>query len=132
MRGCLHIASNHARPLFAHVDWTPPDGCAIMAPMKLKLREIRQARRLTIDQLVAMTGLSRGFLSQIETGKREPSVTSLNVLADALKLTVVDLIDAGGDGPAVARAVEIMRRLPLEDQQAVVLMAEALLQRRET
>lgn len=100
--------------------------------MKLKLREIRQARRLTIDQLVAMTGLSRGFLSQIETGKREPSVTSLNVLADALKLTVVDLIDAGGDGPAVARAVEIMRRLPLEDQQAVVLMAEALLQRRET
>lgn len=52
----------------------------------------RQHRGLTLAALAARTDLSEGYLSQIETGKRDGTVESFKRIAEALGLTVDDLI----------------------------------------
>ncbi|MDP2009802.1 MAG: helix-turn-helix transcriptional regulator [Phenylobacterium sp.] len=52
----------------------------------------RQHRGLTQSALVAMAELSEGYLSQIETGKRDGTVDSFKRLAEALGVAVDDLI----------------------------------------
>ncbi|MDO8321326.1 MAG: helix-turn-helix transcriptional regulator [Phenylobacterium sp.] len=52
----------------------------------------RQHRGLTQSALAAMADLSEGYLSQIETGKRDGTVESFKRLAEALGVAVDDLI----------------------------------------
>ncbi|HKS44864.1 MAG TPA: XRE family transcriptional regulator [Amycolatopsis sp.] len=69
------------------------------------IRTIRHRRKLTLVQLAASTGLSHSFLSQVERGLAQPSMTSLHRIAEALNATQ-DLLIAGAndafDGPEVA------------------------------
>lgn len=53
-----------------------------------RLRKLRQSRNLVLDELVAKTGLSRPYLSQIETGKASPSLQTVHNLAGALNVPV--------------------------------------------
>ena len=52
----------------------------------------RQHRGLTQAALASMADLSEGYLSQIETGKRDGTVESFKRLAEALGVAVDDLI----------------------------------------
>ena len=56
-----------------------------------RLREIRTRRRLTIDELAGKTGLSRPYISQVETGKASPSLQTIEKLATALAVPVPSL-----------------------------------------
>jgi transcriptional regulator with XRE-family HTH domain len=51
-----------------------------------EVRAYRLARRITVTQLAAQTGLSIGMLSKIENGQTSPSLTTLQALADALNV----------------------------------------------
>ena len=42
-----------------------------------RLRQTRLSRKRTIDEIAARTGLSRSYISQVETGKASPSIPSL-------------------------------------------------------
>lgn len=55
------------------------------------LRERRRALNLTLHDVSEKTGLTKGFLSDIERDKTSPSVASLVSLCDALNLPVGDL-----------------------------------------
>lgn len=101
------------------------------AAMLFRLREIRRERGLTIEQLSDLTGLSKSFISQIETGKRDPGANSMQVFADALRVKVTDLLDTGSTDAGYHRAMELFRQLGADDMQAVVMMCEALIRQRE-
>jgi transcriptional regulator with XRE-family HTH domain len=58
-----------------------------------RLRQARQERGLTIDQLAQATGLTKGFLSQVERDLASTSVASLLKICGALGLRVGDLFD---------------------------------------
>ena len=58
-----------------------------------RLREARRERGLTIDQLAQATGLTKGFLSQVERDLASTSVASLLKICAALGLRVGDLFD---------------------------------------
>ncbi len=49
-----------------------------------QIRQLRKLRKLSLQQLSEATGRSIGFLSQLERGKSQPSVSDLNKLATAL------------------------------------------------
>jgi transcriptional regulator with XRE-family HTH domain len=49
-----------------------------------QIRLLRKLRKLSLQQLSEATGRSIGFLSQLERGKSQPSVSDLNKLATAL------------------------------------------------
>ena len=52
------------------------------------LRELREARNISMRALAAKSGLSANALSMIERGKTSPSVSTLYKLADALGVSI--------------------------------------------
>jgi transcriptional regulator with XRE-family HTH domain len=56
-----------------------------------KLKSIRAARALSLEDLAKKTNLTRSFLSQIEKNKTSPSISSLIRIATALEVTMSDL-----------------------------------------
>jgi transcriptional regulator with XRE-family HTH domain len=57
------------------------------------LREQRLKAHLTITDLVVRSGLSLAFLSQIETGKRKPSMKAIEKIASALGIEKADILE---------------------------------------
>lgn len=49
-----------------------------------RIRAIRHAKRLTLDELARRTGFAKSYLSQIETLKREPPISTLTKIAYVL------------------------------------------------
>ncbi|MBW8283948.1 MAG: helix-turn-helix transcriptional regulator [Rhizobium sp.] len=55
------------------------------------VRVWREYRGLSAKDLAAKAGISTAYLSEIETGKKDGSVSALKSIADALKLDLDDL-----------------------------------------
>src|SRR5512139_2949690 len=53
-----------------------------------RLRELREARNISMRALAARSGLSANALSMIERGKASPSVSTLYNLSDALGISI--------------------------------------------
>lgn len=53
-----------------------------------EIRHLRKARGMTITELGRETGLSQGYLSQIERGISSPSVKALHSISRALGVTI--------------------------------------------
>ncbi|GAA5087286.1 helix-turn-helix domain-containing protein [Nocardia iowensis] len=68
----------------------------------------RRAARLTLATLAAKTELSQSFLSQLENGRTNTSLRSLQRIADALDTTATELLAAADSTPGavVVRADE--------------------------
>jgi transcriptional regulator with XRE-family HTH domain len=64
-------------------------------------RSLRQKRKLTLDQLAEVTGLSKGHLSRFERGEAALSVASLMRLAQALGTSVSFLLGEDVDQNAI-------------------------------
>lgn len=57
-----------------------------------RIRALRKARKLTLDQMAQRTQLSRTSLSEIENGKRQLKVSQICAISDALGVSVRDII----------------------------------------
>jgi transcriptional regulator with XRE-family HTH domain len=53
------------------------------------LRSQRNQRRLTLENLSAKVGMSPQHLSEIESGKRDPRLSSIERMAEAMGMTVL-------------------------------------------
>ena len=74
-------------------------------PIGPRIRAERERRNVTIRALARVIGVSPSLISQIETGKSQPSVSSLYSITSALALSLEDLFDASdADAPATAPA----------------------------
>ena len=62
-----------------------------MKPNRTALQALRRANRWGLRELEQRTGLSRGYLSRLERGRRGASLTTLTVLADLYDVPVTDL-----------------------------------------
>ena len=69
-----------------------------------KVRDLRQRRGLTVQQLAEATGLSKGFISQVENNRTSPSLATLHALARALEISVAYLVVEEEQVPHVVRA----------------------------
>jgi transcriptional regulator with XRE-family HTH domain len=64
-----------------------------------RIRQKRTDRRLTLDRLSALAGVSKGMLVQIENGQANPSIATLCRVAAALGASVADLVQVSGQHP---------------------------------
>lgn len=77
-----------------------------------ELRRRRQDLGLTIGALAARAGLSQSFLSEIERGKKLPSLASLDRIAAALGITRSTLVPPAGadpDAPGLPARIRLAR-----------------------
>lgn len=56
------------------------------------VRVWRQHRGLTLEDLAQRAGISKGYLSNIESGQRVGTVDKLKLIAEALNLTIDDIV----------------------------------------
>ena len=61
-----------------------------------RLRAIRRLRRVTLKTVAERADLSESFLSQVERGRANASVSSLKRIAAALGVNVADLFEPNG------------------------------------
>src|SRR5271154_1009455 len=79
-----------------------PEG---LASIGYKIRDLRRAKKLTLAQIAAATGLSIGHLSQVERGISAPSVRHLQQIAAALGVRIGWVFDGNDPVPSAERGV---------------------------
>lgn len=55
-----------------------------------KVKTLRKQKNMTLKEMAEKTKLSEGFLSNIENCKRVPSLDTLDKIAIALRIDIVD------------------------------------------
>ena len=71
-----------------------------------RIRELRLERGLGVRSLAAASGITSGFLSQIESGRVMPSIATLVRICAVLQVHVGDVFDASGPKARLVRAKE--------------------------
>lgn len=56
------------------------------------IRKIRKSKRLTMQQLADKSGYTRNQVHRIETNKQAPKITTVIALADALEVSIDELV----------------------------------------
>lgn len=89
----------------------------------LRIREIRKSRGLTQAELGKLAGVSRSYLSEMETGSKDINATRLTRIAQALGVSVVDLFEADSSDPILSL---LLARFPaMTEAQKLALLAHA-------
>ena len=65
---------------------------SLHAAFGAELRAVRVRRGLSQDDLAAVSGLHRTYIGGIERGERNPSLTNIGRLAEALDVPVAELL----------------------------------------
>ena len=81
-------------------DRPDPEG-DLEARTRRRLRQLRQSRGWSLDDLAEQAHIGASTISRIETGHRRITLDHLTALARALGTKVDDLLDDGGDGDDV-------------------------------
>jgi transcriptional regulator with XRE-family HTH domain len=55
-----------------------------------KIKELREKKTLTMKQLAGLVDCTPSLISQLESGKTDPSISTLKKIADALNANIVD------------------------------------------
>jgi transcriptional regulator with XRE-family HTH domain len=98
------------------------------ADMLLKIKEVRIAKRMTVEALANAVGLAKGYVSEIENGKKQCNMTRLQAFAKALGVSVNELIEGASDAET-ADHLRTMALLSPEDQETVRRVAASLLRK---
>jgi transcriptional regulator with XRE-family HTH domain len=96
----------------AHSDAQADSGASDPVELAIgsRLRKIRKMRGLTLDALAAEIGLTKGYLSKVETGRKVPPIATLARVARALQTDVATLLQGGaGAEKAVTTGISLMR-----------------------
>ncbi|MCI7206492.1 MAG: helix-turn-helix transcriptional regulator [Clostridium sp.] len=59
--------------------------------VEILLKQVRLEKGMTLEMLAQLSGISKGHLSKIERQERDPKISTLVLIADALKVNVNDL-----------------------------------------
>lgn len=77
-----------------------------------RVRELRNQRKWSLEQLAKASGVSRSMLSQIEREQANPTLAVTLRIAQAFEMSLVELVEAA----AAPRPIEVIRA---GDQQAL-------------
>lgn len=89
---------------------TENEARATLGELGGRVRAWRARRGMTRKQLAADSGLSERFLADVEGGKGNVSINSLEATARALNITILDLLQ-DAPRPALARVQGLLSRL---------------------
>ena len=90
---------------------SPPVEVAAEAELGVRLRALRSSRGLSLRAAAALAGVTPGALSQIETGKNSPSVSTLKKVLGAVGVSLGEFFGSGersDRGSFVFRSAELV------------------------
>jgi len=97
------------------------------------LRTQRQLAQLSLRQLADLTRISNPYLSQIERGLHQPSVSVIRAIAEALGISAEELLaeaagitDHGDREPVTERAIRNDPRLDATQKRALLAVLQSM------
>lgn len=81
------------------------------------IRRLRLEAAITQEELALRSGLSQGYINHLEVGKRKYTQKSLELIADALSVDVIDFFKHAEDADTVPEPAE--KTTSNKDRQAV-------------
>ncbi|NCO68316.1 MAG: helix-turn-helix domain-containing protein [Nitrospirae bacterium] len=90
------------------------------------IRRLREKAGLTQEELALKSGLSEGYINQLESGKRKFTQKSLELIAEALSIPMVELFSEEETQrvPAVAEGVKRYRKKRPDKKEFLALLQE--------
>ena len=120
-----------------HIASTPmtPDEKLFFKQLGTRIAQLRKDRGLTQVQLAEMTDLTQQMVASYEVGRRRVPVSLLPTFADALTVSIEELIGRQparaaakrGPTPKLQQQMERIQRLPKAQQRFVMQTLETLL-----
>lgn len=93
--------------------------------MKTRIKDLRKTKGWTQEHLAELIGSSKSHVSEMETGRKNPSGPMMEKLAATFGVTVPALLDTEGD-PNVTDLVDMYQRLDSHGRRALMAMAAGL------
>lgn len=59
--------------------------------IEIIIREVRKKKNIKLETLAKMSGISKGTLSKIERQEEEPKISTMLLIAMALKVEITEL-----------------------------------------
>lgn len=66
----------------------------IRARIGIRVKELRDARKLSQDSLAYSINMSRSYLAEVETGKRNVSIQNIVRITEGLDISVKEFFDS--------------------------------------
>jgi transcriptional regulator with XRE-family HTH domain len=83
---------------------------SIQQSLGLRIKELRAQQTLTQEELADRCGMFRTYMSRIESGLANPTLTMLHTLADALEVPIAELFVAPTSKPVKVRSRQLVSR----------------------
>jgi transcriptional regulator with XRE-family HTH domain len=83
-----------------------------------RVRKYREAQGYTLSELARLSGVSRSYLYQVESGESSPTEEKLSAIAMALGVSVPDLLGVNAEPVQIPQSLKEFAEqahLPLED-----------------
>lgn len=97
------------------------------AAMKVRIKEFRLARKLTVEQMGAAVGLSKSYVSELESGKKRINQGILESYAKFFGVQATDLIADEELRADLQSHLDVVKQLSEEDKLSVQRHALGLL-----
>jgi transcriptional regulator with XRE-family HTH domain len=66
-----------------------------------KIKELRLAKRITLESLASQTGFSKSYIAKVEKSEKAPPVSTLGILAHILGVTISYLLGEENSLPSI-------------------------------
>ncbi len=98
------------------------------------IKRVREAKNLTQKEVIMAIDMGAAMYSRIESGKTEPSLTTLEKVAKALGVSLVELIqsdeslsDVNSVDKSLMEKVRLMEALNDEERKTIYTMLDAFI-----
>jgi XRE family transcriptional regulator, regulator of sulfur utilization len=71
------------------------------------LRKLREEKKLSLDKLAEMTGVSKSMLGQIERGDSSPTIATVWKIANGLKVSFTSLLETPQSNTRLVRRADV-------------------------
>lgn len=85
-----------------------------MNNLPYRLKALRRQQRLSLDLLAQRSGLTKSYLSKLERGVSEPSISTVLKLAEAYGIGISQLMGTGEEGGDNISVVRKHERTPID------------------
>lgn len=104
----------------------------ISVEIGLRIKELRNAKKLSQEALSFSAGMHPAYLSKIERGEKCPTIDTLYKIAKAFNISLSELVDISGSGATVSdealfRIKSALNDLPEEKAISVAEIVENII-----
>lgn len=80
-----------------------------------KIKQLRALKGMTLEKLAELTGFTKGYLSKVERSPKTPPFATVQLIAEALGVDIIELLDIPPD-VSFSKNIEIVKHSDTSEQ----------------